>query len=104
MTCDPKAAQQHPAALFKLVLLDKHHVFEKTGNRNSKLYADIGVGLFTLPVKIGARGSRWPEHEIDAILHARMAGATDDDIRSLVNRLHELRQEQFKAVMAAVSA
>ncbi len=87
-----------------LVLIDKHRVCQKRGDRNSKLYADIGEGLCTKPVKIGARGSRWPEHEIDAVLHARMAGASDDEIRALVSRLHDLRQQQFATVMAQVAA
>lgn len=87
-----------------LVLIDKHRVCQKCGDRNSKLYADISAGLRTKPVKIGGRGSRWPEHEIDAVLHARMAGATDDEIRALVTRLHELRQQQFATVLAQVAA
>lgn len=95
--------QQAVTPAINLVLIDKHRVCQKRGDRNSKLYADIGQGLCTKPVKIGARGSRWPEHEIDAVLHARMAGATDDQVRSLVNRLHELRQQQFKAVISQVS-
>lgn len=87
-----------------LVLLDKHQVFKKSGSKNSKFYDDIGDGLYPQPVKIGARGSRWPEHEIDAVIHARMAGASDEQVRALVTRLHELRQQQFAAVLAQVAA
>lgn len=95
--------QRAAPTVINLVLIDKHQCFKKTGSRNSKWYADIDAGLFTKPVKDGARFSRWPEHEIDAVLHARMAGASDDDIRALVNRLHELRQEQYAAVLAQVA-
>lgn len=87
-----------------LKLLDKFAVFAKTGNKNSKTYSDIAAGLFVQPIRLGERCSRWPEHEVDAILHARMAGATDDQVRALVTRLHEVRKEQYAAILAQVAA
>jgi prophage regulatory protein len=47
----------------------------------------------TRPVKIsGARAAGWPQHEISAVIDARIAGASDDEIRALVERLHEARK------------
>ncbi|SFN05007.1 helix-turn-helix transcriptional regulator [Dokdonella immobilis] len=50
----------------------------------SATYRDIEDGLFPPPVRLGANSSVWPEFEVDAIDRARLAGASDDDIRALV--------------------
>jgi prophage regulatory protein len=86
------------------ILLLKALVCAKIGKGNTGLYADISAGLCVKPVKAGPRASRWPSHEIDAIVAARMAGASDDQVRALVTRLHELRQQQYADVLARVAA
>lgn len=66
---------------------------DKTGDTRSPLYDKVAKGLFTRPVKIGgARAAGWPEHEVDQIIAARIAGYSDDQIRKLVQRLHEQRK------------
>lgn len=50
----------------------------------SSIYRDIDNGLFTPPVRLAANSAAWPEHEVDAIDRARLAGASDDDVRALV--------------------
>lgn len=50
-------------------------------------YEDIARGLFTRPVKMGTRTSSWPEYEVEALIRARIAGKTDDEIRALVAKL-----------------
>jgi prophage regulatory protein len=74
-----------------LRLIDKAACSAKRGTGHSALYVDIRRGLWTKPVKIGKRGSRWPEHEADAIIAARVAGKSDADIRELVATLHAQR-------------
>jgi len=65
----------------------------KTGDTRSPLYDKVSKGLFTRPIKIGgARAAGWPEHEVDQIIAARIAGHTDEQIRKLVQRLHEQRK------------
>jgi prophage regulatory protein len=44
-----------------------------TGKKRSALYADIAVGKFPKPVKIGARAVGWLETEIYAWQAARLA-------------------------------
>jgi prophage regulatory protein len=63
-------------------------------------------GLFTKPVKIGARSACHPVHEVEAILGARLNGATDEQIRRLVTELHEKRKDYLPESMrtAAVPA
>lgn len=64
----------------------------ETGYRsNTSIYKAIKGGLFPRPVAIGQRTSAWPDYEVAAINAARIAGKTDDDIRTLVDSLHARR-------------
>lgn len=64
-----------------------------TGYRSTaSIYNNIRDGLWTQPVKIGVRSVGWPSDEVIAINAARIAGASDEHIRELVNRLHQKRQ------------
>jgi prophage regulatory protein len=61
------------------------------GGGHSKLYAEIADGLWPPFVKFGT-SSLQPEHEVNAMLAAIVAGATDDERRQLVKRLVEERK------------
>ena len=62
-------------------------VVKRTGRSRSSTYVDIGDGTCVPQVRIGPRAIGFPEHEIDAINAARVAGQTNDEIRVLVTRL-----------------
>lgn len=64
-----------------------------TGQTRSPFYASIQQGTMTRPVKIGPRAAAWPEHEIQAIVQARIAGASETELRKLVDKLHAQRKE-----------
>ena len=53
----------------------------------STIYGDIRAGRFTPPVALGPRCSAWPAREVDQIIAAHAAGASDREIRQLVARL-----------------
>lgn len=76
----------------RLRFIIKKHVLQVTGQSNSGLYERIAKGLFVKPVKLGSR-SLWPEHEVQAINRAVLAGARDDELRELIRQLHEARKE-----------
>jgi len=64
------------------------------GHRSdASVYNDIRDGLFTIGVAIGQRAKGWPDYEVDAIITARIAGKSDDQIRELVKALHAKRTE-----------
>ncbi len=64
----------------------------ESGDRsNTSIYNRIRDGLWTKPVAIGQRAKAWPDYEVKAIVRARIAGQTDEEVRELVNRLHEKR-------------
>jgi len=76
-------------------------VLAETGlGSHATIYGDIHAGLFTVPVQISERAVGWPDTEVRAILAARIAGKTDDQIRDLVTKLHQARMagtnETFK--------
>jgi prophage regulatory protein len=72
-------------------------VLGATGQTRSPFYADIQQGTMTRPVKIGPRAAAWPEHEIQTIVKARIAGASEAALRMLVEKLHEQRKELVEA-------
>lgn len=74
---------------------------QATGKSRSGLYADCARGLMTRPIKIGARAAAFPVYEVEAINAARIAGASDAQLRDLVGRLEA---DRAKAFVAAVEA
>jgi prophage regulatory protein len=77
----------------QLLPLPQVHVL--TDDCKAKTYNLIGDGLFPPPVKVGKK-SVWPRHEIEAILIARIGGASDEEMRVLVKKLVAQRRSQFE--------
>ena len=67
-------------------------VLERRGRSRSSHYADIKAGLFVKPVLIGLRATGTPDYEVDALIAARIAGKTDEEIRVLVIMLEAGRK------------
>lgn len=54
------------------------------------------------PIKIGPRAVAWHAHEIEAIVAARAAGASTEEIQALVVDLTAARQAAWQRVRASV--
>lgn len=67
-------------------------VIERTGRSRSALYAAITNGEFSRPIKLGARCSAWPAYEVEQLNAAAIREATPEELRELVNQLHERRK------------
>jgi len=67
-------------------------VSNETGLSRSTIYLNISKGLWTHPVKIGARAVGWPRYEIFELNAARIAGSSDAEIKSLVIQLEAARK------------
>ena len=74
-------------------IIRKPAVLERTGFGHSTLFARIADGLFPPQIKLGPRASGWVAGEVDAVIAAQVAGATDGEIRVLVEQLVERRAE-----------
>lgn len=68
-------------------LIDIRAAIDRFGCKRGKWYESIQHGLMTPPIKLGPRFARWPEHEVDAIVRARISGADDASVRELVGEL-----------------
>lgn len=68
---------------------------------HASIYGNVKAGVLTQPVKISTRSVGWPRGEVQAVLEARIGGASDEQIRALVNRLHAQRQERAAALLGA---
>ena len=64
------------------------------GHRSdASIYNAIRKGLFPVGVKIGQRARSRPSDEVEAVITARIAGKSDDELKALVIRLHAKRLE-----------
>lgn len=84
----------------KLYLMRLPEVLQTRGRSRSSHYQDIIDGLFTKPVLLGSRSVGWPSDEVQALVDARIAGLTVDDIRALVVRLEEGRSIRAQGVLS----
>ncbi len=67
-------------------------VLQALGVKRTALYEMQHRGVLTRPVSLtGGRAVGWPVHEIEAIIAARLAGKSNDEVRALVEQLHNAR-------------
>jgi prophage regulatory protein len=83
------------------ILLRKPTVLSMTGFGTTTLYERIKAGLFTRPIRIGARLSAWRASEVDEINRAIVAGKTDAEIRDLVKTLENARVEASRGQLSS---
>ena len=77
-------------------LIPRRELQARMGLRSPNTVRDhIKRGVLTAPIKLSpgpTTPSVWPEDEIDAVIHARIAGKSDDEVRELVSRLDARRR------------
>jgi prophage regulatory protein len=73
-------------------MLRKPAVKHASGFPNSTLHLRISQGLWTPPVQLGPRSVAWPADEVEALIGARIAGRSDEEIRALVVKLVAARK------------
>lgn len=84
-------------------MLSIYQARAELNNSRSAERRQIKDGLLTEPVYRGPRTREWPEHEIAIIKAARIAGATDDEIREVVQELMKARRKiDWRKMLAEV--
>ncbi|MCH8079894.1 MAG: AlpA family phage regulatory protein [Proteobacteria bacterium] len=73
----------------------------RLGIKKSMLYDHIKKGLIVGAIRIGDRAVAFLSAEIDAIVAARIAGKSDDEIRDLVKTLMANRQKIADKILTA---
>lgn len=73
------------------------------GMSRSGEYRATSDGLLTKPIYAGPRSRKLPEHEVEIIRQAQIAGATEDEIREAVKALMAARKNQdWRKMLAEV--
>jgi prophage regulatory protein len=80
-----------------LRILRINEVLQRQGLPKSTFYEKVKMQLMTPPVSLGARSVGWPEHEVDELNRALIAGASVEQVKQLVCELTEQRQLAFCA-------
>lgn len=76
----------------RLTILRCKQVKDWTGLSRSTIYLRIQEGTFPKPVNLGARAVGWPSTEVAAINTARIAGKSEEEVRTLVVKLEADRK------------
>jgi prophage regulatory protein len=85
-------------------VLRKPEIRGLTGlNSDVSLFNQIREGLLPPYIKLGARAVGLMKFEVDAVMAARAAGHTDDQIRELVCKLVENRKAKANAYIESVA-
>ena len=64
----------------------------------SCVYNQMHQGLFVQSIQLSQKRRAWLTEEVLSILNAKVAGATDEQIRALVIQLRQNRTSTFRAV------
>ena len=64
---------------------------ERLGMGETSYRTAMAEGLAPKLIPLGARAVGIPEHELNQVIRARIAGLPDDEIRKLVERIHAER-------------
>jgi predicted DNA-binding transcriptional regulator AlpA len=70
---------------------------------SSAFYREMEDGTIPRPIKFGERTAVHPVHEIEAVMGARMNGATSDQLRALVAGLMQKRKDYLPEELRANS-
>lgn len=77
----------------EIEILRLKRLSERYGSPRSTTYRNMAKGVWPPPISLGGRAVGWLRREIDAVVAARIAGKSDDDIRALVTRLVAARKQ-----------
>ena len=65
----------------------KPNVLDAIGFKPSAAFEQVNAGLLPPPISYGARSKRYLSDEIQAVVEARAGGASDAQIKALVQQL-----------------
>ncbi|MAZ65496.1 MAG: transcriptional regulator [Kangiellaceae bacterium] len=83
-----------------LKYLRKKDVLKQSAIGSTSLYYEVQEGTFPPPVPLGARAVGYLEHEVQAILAAKAAGYTPDQLKALVQQLIAKRETFMQQFIA----
>ena len=81
-----------PLSEMKIKIIRLPAVLDQSCRCKTAHFADVKEGLMPSGIKLGARAVGYLQHEIDAVLRARIAGKTPEEIKRLVQALEAKRK------------
>lgn len=85
-------------------ILRKPEISSITGLNNTSQFYHIKDGLLPPYIKLGARSVGLMKFEVDAVMAARAAEHTDEQIKALVRRLVDQRKQSANAILKSLVA
>lgn len=82
--------------------IPKTEMFRRFHVGSSSGHEKILDQLLPKPINPSGHKATVPEYEVEIILLARTRGDTDDQIRALVRKLHELRGHELSEILKAI--
>jgi prophage regulatory protein len=79
-------------------------VIFQTGLSKTTIWSRVRDGKFVPQIKLSGRASGYIQSEVDAVLTAMAGGLSDDDIRTLVSKLIELRKQNANQLFTDLAA
>lgn len=79
----------------KIQIVKQPSLLKQFAFSKSTLFTQINQGLMPKPISLGNRAVGYLQHELDAVLSARIAGQSNEEIKQLVKYLVAKRQEVF---------
>ena len=74
-------------------LIRRTEVLNLTARSKSSLFLDEQSGLMPPAISIGDRSVAYLQHEIEAVIQARIEGKTNEQIKALVQELIKQRKQ-----------
>jgi prophage regulatory protein len=85
-------------------IMRKAEVLQATGISNTTLFEQIKDFKFIKGFNIGGRAVGWFEHEVAAIIMARAAGRSEDELKSLIELMTAKREQAANDYLASLTA
>jgi len=92
MQTEPHLTTSPPVTGHRAKFLRTPATMAAYGVSRPALYQHMKDGLFPRPIKLGEKLAVWPEDEVYAVINARIAGKSVEEIRELVAELTEARK------------
>ena len=79
-----------------IIIVKQPSLLKQFAFSKSTLFSQINQGLMPKSISLGIRSRGYIQHELDAVLLARVQGKSDDQIKELVLSLVANRQGDFQ--------
>jgi len=79
-----------------IIIVKQPNLLKQFAFSKSTLFSQINQGLMPKPISLGSRAVGYLQHELDAILLARVQGKSDPQIKELVQELLAKRNGDFQ--------